>query len=126
MSAAELSNFYAAFERLKRDRPRSVEEARWWLAIEDAATFLEAKGYVAARFGWSAEDLFAPPCGDGPSGLIWRICGGVVVYVNAASATIERSATSVSVVRRPSQLGLPTHVPDSRELEAVFGKVYGE
>jgi hypothetical protein len=125
MSATLFLEYREALERLQRSPPGGVEHAAWVRALDDAALFLANKGHIAARLGWMVEDLFAAPICGRPGGLIWRIAGGEVTYVTSDDATIVRSPTSVSIVRRLSRPRRET--PEvSRELATVFANFYEE
>jgi hypothetical protein len=59
-----------AWARLQCQRPLSVADAEWRLAVNDAGLFLDAWGEDAATLGWTSDELF-----DVTAGLVWRLGG---------------------------------------------------
>jgi hypothetical protein len=64
-----------AWARLQCQRPHSVADAEWRLAINDAGLFLDAWGADAAAMQWSAGELFDLPRAGRPGGLVWQLNG---------------------------------------------------
>jgi hypothetical protein len=59
-----------AWARLNCQKPASVSEAEWRLALDDGGRFLDAWGSEAAEAGWTPGQLF-----DVTAGLVWRLAG---------------------------------------------------
>jgi hypothetical protein len=59
-----------AWARLNCQKPASVSEAEWRLALNDGGLFLDAWGEDAAALGWTPRHLF-----DLTRGLIWLLAG---------------------------------------------------
>ena len=67
------STFARLFAVLQVARPASVNEDRWYQAINDAGLFLDEWGQIAERLGWSARDLIGPAYT--PAALAWSLQG---------------------------------------------------
>ena len=61
--------------RLNCQKPASVSEAEWRLALDEAGRFLDAWGEDAAAMQWSAGELFDVPRAGRPRGLVWQLKG---------------------------------------------------
>src|SRR5208283_750537 len=59
-----------AWARLICQKPVSVSEAEWRLALDDGGRFLDAWGSEAANLGWTPGELL-----DVTGGLVWRLGG---------------------------------------------------
>ena len=59
-----------AWARLNCQKPASVLEAEWRLALDDGGRFLDRWGNEAAEWGWTPGDIF-----DLSTGLVWRLAG---------------------------------------------------
>jgi hypothetical protein len=62
-----------AWARLQCQKPASVSEAEWRLALDDGGLFLDAWGNDAADMRWTPGELF-----DVTAGLVFRLAGAVV------------------------------------------------
>jgi hypothetical protein len=67
-----------AWGRLQCQRPLSVADAEWRLAINDAGLFLDDRGLEAAATRWTAAELFDVPRDGRPGGLVWQLTGACV------------------------------------------------
>jgi len=67
-----------AWARLNCQKPASVSEAEWRLALDDGGRFLDAWGNEAAEAEWTPGELF-----DVTAGLIWRVAGERVEAIGA-------------------------------------------
>jgi hypothetical protein len=67
-------------------KPTSVSEAEWRLALADGGQFIDAWGADAAAIGWTAGELFDVPSAGRPGGLVWRVKGERVEALGVASA----------------------------------------
>jgi hypothetical protein len=67
-----------AWARLNCQKPSSVSEAQWRLALDDGGRFLDASGNKAADLGWTPGELF-----DVTVGLAWRLAGERVEAIGA-------------------------------------------
>ncbi len=67
-----------AWARLNCQKPASVSEADWRLALDDGGRFLDAWGADAATMQWTPGDLF-----DVTAGLVWRLAGASVEAIGA-------------------------------------------
>jgi len=82
--------------RLNCQKPASVSEAKWRLALDDGGRFLDAWGADAAAMQWSAGSLFDLPREGRPGGLVWQLRGECVNALGehrarlADGRTIER------------------------------------
>jgi hypothetical protein len=81
--------------RLNSQKPASMSEAEWRLALNDGGLFLDAFGGKAADFGWTPGELFDVPGVGWPGGLFWQLKGRRVEALGVASArfTNGRSVT---------------------------------
>ncbi len=77
-----------AWARLQYQRPFSVDDAVWRLAINDAGLFLDAWGANAAAMRWSTGELFDVPREGRPGGLVWRLKGERVKALGEARASL--------------------------------------
>lgn len=68
-----------AWARLNHQKPASLSEAEWRLALDDGGRFLDAWGADAATMRWTAGELFAVPRGGCAGGLAWQLKGARVV-----------------------------------------------
>jgi hypothetical protein len=64
-----------AWARLNHQKPSSVSEAEWRLALDDGGRFLGACGADAAAMRWTAGELFDVPRDGRPGGLVWQLKG---------------------------------------------------
>ena len=64
-----------AWARLQCQRPISVAEGEWRLALDDGGHFLDAWGADAATMRWTAGELFDVPRGGLAGGLVWQLKG---------------------------------------------------
>jgi hypothetical protein len=69
--------------RLNCQKPASVSEAEWRLALDDGGRFLDAWGEDAAALGWTPDELFDVPREGRPGGLVWRLAGERVEALGA-------------------------------------------
>ena len=67
-----------AWARLNCQKPASVSETEWRLALDDGGRFLDAWGGEAAEAGWTPGELF-----DVTAGLVWRLAGERVEAIGA-------------------------------------------
>lgn len=59
-----------AWAQLNHQKPASVSEDEWRLALDDGGQFLDAWGNEAADTGWTPDQLFRLR-----TGLLWRLAG---------------------------------------------------
>ena len=64
-----------AWARLNHQKPATVSEAEWRLAIDDGGRFLDAWGGDAATMRWTPGELFDVPRDGRPGGLVWQLKG---------------------------------------------------
>jgi hypothetical protein len=64
-----------AWARLNHQKPSSVSEAEWRLALDDGGRFLDSWGADAAAMRWTAGELFDVPRDGRPRGLVWQLKG---------------------------------------------------
>ena len=76
-----------AWAWLNHQKPRSVSEAEWRLALDDGGRFLDAWGADAATMFWTAGELFDVPRDGRPGGLIWQLKGERVTALGGRSRT---------------------------------------
>jgi hypothetical protein len=62
--------YLEAWARLNCQKPVSVSEGEWRLALDDGGQLLDAWGNEAAEMGWTAGEFF-----DVAAGLFWRMAG---------------------------------------------------
>lgn len=62
-----------AWARLNCQKPISVSEADWRLALDDGGRFLNSWGADAATMQWTAGELFDVPRDGRPGGVVWRL-----------------------------------------------------
>lgn len=90
MAAGSVAAVYLdAWARLQCQRPMTVEEADWRLAIDDAGRFLDAWGAEAAAMQWRAGELFDVPREGEPGGLFWQLKGSRVEALGADHARLS-------------------------------------
>jgi hypothetical protein len=91
--------YLTAWARLNCQKPTSVSEAEWRLALDDGGRFLDAWGADAATMRWTAGELFDVPRNRGTGGLIWLLAGERVTALGedrarlADGRTIKRSVS---------------------------------
>jgi hypothetical protein len=108
--------FAKAFAALERRCPDYVEPGRWRQAVEDGRRFLRQWGAKAAALGWTPADLFGlhtSPEEPHPSyqrlsrydqtGLIWLLCGRLVVALTETSAAIQTHNSGTCLVYRKAR-----------------------
>jgi hypothetical protein len=90
--------------RLNCQKPASVSEAEWRLALDDGGRFLDAWGEDAAATEWSAGELFDVPRAGQPGGLVWRLKGEGVNALGEDSARLAdgRVIPRAAGERRPN------------------------
>jgi len=79
--------FARVFAALQVARPASVDEFRWYQAINDGGVFLDTWGRTAEQLGWSASDIIGPQFT--PTALAWALQGAQVIGLTATSARIS-------------------------------------
>jgi hypothetical protein len=67
-----------AWARLNCQKPASVSERQWRLALDDGGQFLDIWCEEVAALGWTPGELF-----DVTAGLVWRLAGGRVEAIDA-------------------------------------------
>jgi hypothetical protein len=67
--------FLDAWARLNCQKPASLSEAEWRLALDDGGRFLDGWGADAATMLWTASELFDVPHDGRPGGLVWQLKG---------------------------------------------------
>jgi hypothetical protein len=77
-----------AWARLNCQKPASVSETEWRLALDDGGQFLDAWGNEAADMGWTPGDLF-----DVTAGLAWRLAGERIEAIGADRARLSDGRT---------------------------------
>jgi hypothetical protein len=82
------SVYLDAWARLNCQRPASVPEAEWRLALDDGGRFLDAWGDEAAEVGWTPGELFAAR-----AGLAWRLAGERVEAIGRNSVRLSDGRT---------------------------------
>jgi hypothetical protein len=78
------SVYLDAWARLNCQKPASVSDAEWRLALDDGGRFLDAWGSDAADAGWTPGDLF-----DVSAGLVWRMAGERVEAIGADAVRLS-------------------------------------
>jgi len=73
-----------AWARLNCEKPFSVSDAEWRLALDDGGRFLDACGNEAADMGWLPGELF-----DVTAGLVWRLNGARIEAISADYARLS-------------------------------------
>jgi hypothetical protein len=104
------ARYLDAWARLQCQKPASVSEAVWRLALDDGGRFLDAWGEDAVAKGWIPGDLF-----DVTAGLVWQLAGAHVaalgpdhVWLADGRTVIRRtSASETRTPARRSEPGLP-------------------
>jgi hypothetical protein len=79
--------FARVFAALQVARPASVDEFRWYQAINDGGVFLDTWDRTAEQLGWSARDIIGPQFT--PTALVWALQGAQVIGLTATSARIS-------------------------------------
>ena len=69
------SVYLDAWARLNCQKPASVSEAEWRLALDDGGRFLDSWGADAATMLWTAGELFDVPHDGRAGGLVWQLKG---------------------------------------------------
>ena len=93
--------YLGAWARLNHQKPVSVSEAEWRLALDDGGRFLDAWGADAAATRWTAGELFDVPRNGQPGGLVWQLKGE---RVNALGEDRVRLADGRTIKRGASWL----------------------
>jgi hypothetical protein len=101
------------FALLQSRCPNKIDHGDWQQAVKDGSHFLARWGVQAARFGWTARDLFGlHAVSDNPSqnyrrlsrydetGLIWLLRGRPVVMLADATAAIENPSGAITIYRK--------------------------
>jgi hypothetical protein len=79
--------FARVFAALQVARPASVDEQRWYEAINGVGIFLDCWGYTAERLGWTARDIIGPQFT--PRALAWALQGARVVSLTRTTACLS-------------------------------------
>jgi hypothetical protein len=79
--------------RLQCEKPISILDEEWQLAINDAGRFLDSWGGFAVEFQWSAGDLLDVPH-DGKSGGLISFLGGESVQAIGLGAWLRKTAAA--------------------------------
>ena len=82
-----------AWARLNHQKPATVSEAEWRLAIDDGGRFLDAWGADAATMRWTPGELFDVPRDGRPGGLVWQLKGERVDALGEDRARLEDGRT---------------------------------
>lgn len=77
-----------AWARQNCQKPASVAETEWQLALDDGGRFLDAWGRDAATLGWTPDALF-----DVGQALVWRLAGARVVALGPDHAQLSDGRT---------------------------------
>jgi hypothetical protein len=77
--------------RINHQKPSSVSEAEWRLALDDGGQFLDAWGADAAT-RWMAGELFDVPRDGRPGGLVWQLKGERVGTLGEDRARLTHGA----------------------------------
>jgi hypothetical protein len=77
-----------AWARLNCQKPASVSEAEWRLALDDSGRFLDAWGSEAADMRWTPGEVF-----DVTAGLVWRLGGERVGAIGADHVRLRDGRT---------------------------------
>ena len=91
-----------AWARLNCQKPASVSETEWRLALDDGGRFLDAWGNEAAEMGWTPGDLF-----DVTAGLAWRLAGERVETIGADHVRLSDGRTIMRALMRGRGLYAP-------------------
>lgn len=86
-----LISWQAGVASLDVDRPLGgYARDRWVRIVHDCDTLIADFGKGAAMMGWSTDDLFGFPAAgatsDGLGGLIWRLDGGRILFMDEVGA----------------------------------------
>ena len=87
------AGYLDAWARLNHQKPSSVSEAEWRLALDDGGRFLDSWGADAAAMRWTAGELFDVPRDGRPGGLIWQLKGERVDALGEDRARLEDGRT---------------------------------
>jgi len=79
--------------RLNCQKPASVSETEWRLALDDGGRFLDAWGADAAKLQWTAGELFDVPRDGRPGGLVWGLKGEPVSALGEDRARLTDGRT---------------------------------
>lgn len=90
------SVFAQMFAALQVARPASVDEQRWYEAINDIGIFLDGWGHTAAQLSWTARDIIGPQFTS--RALAWALQGARVVSLTRATACLSDGRTFTRVV----------------------------
>ena len=82
------SVYLDTWARLNCQKPASVSETEWRLALDDGGQFLDAWGSEAADMGWTPGELF-----DVTAGLVWRLAGERVEAIGAEHVRLSDGRT---------------------------------
>ena len=88
------SVYLDVWARLNCQKPASVSEAAWRLALDDGGRFLDGWGADAATMLWTAGELFDVPRGGRAGGLVWQLRGERVEALGVARARLRAVAQS--------------------------------
>jgi hypothetical protein len=86
-------SFVDIFAVLQVVRPASVDEIRWYQAINDTGVFLDRWGSAAEQLGWAAHDVIDPQFT--PAALAWALNGTHVIGLTSTSARLSDGRTFV-------------------------------
>ena len=94
MSSGSVPDAYLdAWARLQVQRPATVSEDEWQLAVNDAGLFLNRWVSLAVEFQWSPGDLFDVPRDGRQGGLVWFLKGEKVRALGLEHAVTESGRT---------------------------------
>lgn len=79
--------FVRVFAALQVARPASVDEQRWYEAINGVGIFLDDWGRTAEHLGWTAGDIIGPHFT--PRALAWALQGARVVRLTRTTAYLS-------------------------------------
>ena len=96
------SVYVDAWARLNCQKPTSVSEAEWRLALDDGGLFLDAWGADAAEMKWTPGELFGAS-----AGLAWRLAGTRVEAVGADHVRLSDGRTITRALMRGRGLYAP-------------------
>jgi hypothetical protein len=84
-----------AWARLQVQRPETISDAEWQLAINDAGLFLDQWASLALEFVWTAGDLFDVPRHGKLGGLVWFLNGESVRSLGPEHAVMDSGLVSL-------------------------------
>ncbi len=90
--------FARVFAALQVARPASVDEARWYQAINDVGVFLDTWGSTAEQLGWTARDVIGLQFT--PMALAWALRGAQVIGLTATRARLSDGRALVRTSRQ--------------------------